>query len=128
MSSSLSCPRTRLPITIQVFESIIRGYLSSSAHPCRVLIWAIAATALFGFFRLGELLPESAAAVNPAVSLMWGDVAVDSRDRPTMVKIHLKRSKCDQFGVGADVILGRTGNALHISNFQWIKKKMKTIK
>ena len=46
------------------------------------------------------------------MSLMWGDVATDSRDNPSMVRIHLKKSKCDQFGAGADIILGRTGNAL----------------
>ena len=40
---------------------------------------------------------------------MWDDVAVNSRERPTMVRIHLKRSKCDQIGAGADIILGKTG-------------------
>lgn len=29
-----------------------------------------------------------------------------------MVKIHLKKLKCDQFGLGSDIILGRTGNLL----------------
>ena len=37
-----------------------------------------------------------------------GDVAVDSRTSPSMVKVHLKRSKCDQFGRGVDVVVGRT--------------------
>jgi len=27
-----------------------------------------------------------------------------------MVRIHLKTSKCDQFGRGADIFLGRTGD------------------
>ena len=43
---------------------------------------------------------------------MWGCVAVDSRERPTMVRIHLKRSKCNQFGAGAHIIVGRTGSPL----------------
>ena len=29
-----------------------------------------------------------------------------------MVQIHLKRSKCDQFGAGSDIVLGRTGESL----------------
>ena len=29
-----------------------------------------------------------------------------------MVRIHLRKSKCDQFGAGADIILGRTSNPL----------------
>ena len=28
---------------------------------------------------------------------------------PSMVQIHLKRSKCDQFGAGSDVVVGVTG-------------------
>ena len=73
------------------------------------MIWAICCTAFFGFFWLGELLPESCAQITPTVSLMWGDIAVDSRKRPTMVRVHHKRSKCDQFGARADIILGRSG-------------------
>ena len=68
--------------------------------------------AFFGFFRLGELLSDSVEKVKPTTSLMWGDVAMDSRENPTMVCIHQKQSKCDQFGRGIDVILGRSGNAL----------------
>ena len=31
---------------------------------------------------------------------------------PTMLKIHLRRSKCDQFGKGVDVFVGQSGNEL----------------
>jgi hypothetical protein len=73
------------------------------------VLWAIATTAFFGFFRLGELLPESARAFNPATGLSWGDVAVDNHSSPRMVQVHLKKSKCSQFGTGSDIVLGRTG-------------------
>ena len=43
-----------------------------------------------------------------SVNLAWGDVALHSRLSPSMVKIHLKRSKCNQFGRGVDVIVGKT--------------------
>ena len=46
---------------------------------------------------------------SPANHLSWGDVALDAKVAANMVKIHLKKSKCDQFGAGADVLLGRTG-------------------
>ena len=29
-----------------------------------------------------------------------------------MIQIHLKRSKCDQFGTGSDIVVGRTGENL----------------
>lgn len=72
-------------------------------------MWAISCTAYFGFLRLGELLTESADQFNPVTDLAWGDVAVDSNRLPTMLRIHLKKSKTDQFGRGTDVIVGRTG-------------------
>ena len=103
--------RVRLPITAHVLGRI-REVLISSQHPERVLLWAISCTAFFGFFRLGELLVDSLEAFNPATGLAWGDVAVDSESNPTMIRIHLKKSKCDQLGAGVDIIVGRTGSDL----------------
>ncbi len=94
-----SPPRIRLPITAQVMTRL-HEVLEGSSNPEKVVLWAIAATAFFGFFRLGELLPVTAGAFNPATSLAWGDVAVDDHTAPRMVQIHLKKSKCNQFGTG----------------------------
>ena len=65
---------------------------------------------LFGFFRSGELTVPSATAFDPRVHLSWGDVAVDDADPPTCVRVHLKRSKCDQMAKGVDVYIGATGD------------------
>ena len=104
-----SPPRIRLPITALLLEKIYNA-LSSSFNPDKVMLWAIAASAFFGFFRLGELLPESHASFNHATNLAWGDVAVDSHSDPRMIQFHLKVSKCNQFGAGVHVVVGRTGN------------------
>lgn len=103
--------RIRLPITIHTLGRI-RDVLLSSSDPNKMVLWAVACTAFFGFFRLGELLPESAGSFNSATSLAWGDVALDNCTAPRMVQIHLKRSKCDQFGAGSDVVVGITGMVL----------------
>ena len=104
----------RLPITIPLLCQLKRTWEQAS-NPNKVVLWAIACTAFFGFFRLGELLMHSKAEFNPITSLAWGDVAVDSTSKPTMVRIHLKKSKCDQFGVGVDIVLGvNWGGYLHI--------------
>ena len=100
--------RSRLPITATVLERI-RRHLESPNQTHRELLWAICCTAFFGFFRLGKLLPECQLRSTPSSSVMWGDVAVDDRELPSMVRIHLKRSKCNQFGAGADIVLGKTG-------------------
>ncbi len=49
---------------------------------------------------------------DPKRHLSWGDVAVDNHTAPSTVQMHLKQSKCDQFGKGADVILGKTDSAI----------------
>ncbi len=101
----------RLPITAAVLEQI-GAHMRQSNLPQKDMLWAVCCTAFFGFFRLGELLPVSQASISLSTSLMWGDIAVDSLENPTMVRVHLKRSKCDQFGKGADIILGKTGLSL----------------
>ena len=106
-----SPPRIRLPITPTILEKI-RISLDRSENPNKVVLWAISCTAFFGFFRLGELLPHSAKEFRPTTDLAWGDVAVDDRSNPSMICIHLKKSKCDQFGAGADIIVGRTGSTI----------------
>ena len=103
--------RIHLPITANIMEQIYQT-LKASAHPDKVVLWAISASAFFGFFRLRELLPESPTSFNQATNLAWGDVAVDNHSTPRMVQFHVKVSKCDQFGAGSDVVIGRTGNDL----------------
>ena len=46
--------------------------LDTSSNPRKVVLWAIAGTAFFGLFCLGERLMD----FNPAVNLAWGDIAV----------------------------------------------------
>ena len=103
--------RVRLPLTAHILSKI-GEFLRASAHPERVVLWAVSTAAFFGFFRLGELLPASREAYNPRTHLSWGDVALDSRISPSMVQFHLRQSKCDQAGIGADVVVGRTGREL----------------
>ena len=60
----------------------------------------------------GEITTLSLTAFDPTVHLSWGDVAVDDPIRPKSIRIHLKRSKCDQFRAGVDIHLGRTTSPL----------------
>lgn len=92
-----SPPRIRLPITAHILKGI-QSSLYTSSNPDKVVLWAIASSAFFGFFRLGELLPDSPTSFNLATGLAWGDVAADSHSNPLMIQFHLKKSKCDQYG------------------------------
>ena len=103
--------RVRLPVTPSLLRQICH-YLEATVHNERVVLWAICCLAFFGCFRLGELLLESPASFDHRRHLAWGDVAVDNEANPRTLRIHLKQSKTDQFGRGADVVVGTTGREL----------------
>ena len=63
----------------------------------------------FGFFRAGEITVPSKTSFNPNHHLAWGDVSADCASKPSCIRVHLKVSKCDQFGKVVNVFLGVTG-------------------
>ena len=71
--------------------------------------WAICTLAFFGFFRLGEILLTTTN-FDPERHLEAGDVAIDSRQNPSLLKVHLKCSKTDQLQKGVDIYIGKTGD------------------
>ena len=75
----------------------------------------MASLCFFSFFRSGELVVASECGFNSAVHLGWGYVSVNDPAAPMMLKIHQRRSKCDQFGKGVDVFVGQSGNELCLS-------------
>ena len=83
--------QVRLPITSHILARISER-LRATSHPEQVVVRAVAFSAFFGFFRLGELLPVTQAAYNPATSLSWGDVTVDSHMSPRMIQFHLRHA------------------------------------
>ena len=103
--------QVRLPITPSLLHQI-RVNLDSSSRADKALLWAVCCIAFFGCFQLGELLLESTVGVDQCRHLSWGDVSVDSQTNPRMLQVHLKQYKTDQFGKGADIVLGKTGNEL----------------
>ena len=58
------------------------------------------------------LLLHREADFNTKLHLAWGDVATDNVQDPSMVQVHLKHSKTDQLGRGADIIIGKTGGEI----------------
>ena len=86
--------RTILPI-LPTHLCQIRAVWNASSDRDVSMLWAAVTTAFFGFFRFGEITVPSATAFDPRVYLCWGDVAVDSTESPTVIRIHLNFSKCD---------------------------------
>ena len=104
-------PRVRLPVTPSILSCIKYYWSAKSSNLNFIMLWAAACLCFFGFFRSGEITVPSTHTFNPAV-LSWGDVAVDNPTSPTAIQVCLKRSKCDQFGKGVEVFVGRTNTSI----------------
>ena len=101
--------RVRLLITPLILEKL-RAHWDTTGHPTKLTLWGVSTLCFAGFFRLGELLPTSASKEALAGCIQWGDVTVDNIQTPSMVRIHLRRSKCDQFGKGVDIFIGKASS------------------
>lgn len=64
------------------------------------------------FFRFGEITIPGLTAFDGNFHLALGDVAANDLDNPSVLRVHLKRSKCDQVGQGLDVFIGKRGRDL----------------
>ncbi len=71
------------------------------------MLWAAACLCFFCFFRAGEHTLPTEALYDPANHLSWGDVVTDDIRNRTLLRVHLKKSKCDHVGKGVDVYVGR---------------------
>ena len=80
---------------------------SSATEHDTIMLWAICTLAFFGFFRLGEIIP-SGTRFDPMQHLAMGDKAVDDRENPSLLQVHLKISKTDQLRKGTDIYIGKT--------------------
>lgn len=102
----------RLPITPIILHQIKQLWSPKRSDPDTVMLWAVCTTAFFGFFRLGELTVPSATAFDPSTHLTLKDIALDKREDPSLVQIHLKVSKTDQERKGVSIFIGKTGDAI----------------
>ena len=76
-----------------------------------IMLWAAFCLGFFGFMRAGEFTCPSRQAFLPHM-LTPADISVDSHSSPTIMAVHLRQSKTDQFGAGMTLYLGRTGDKL----------------
>ena len=101
-------PRVRLPIMPAILTRMKDHWSARAQEPDIVMLWAAACLRFFGFFRSGEITIPSNNTFDEKVHLGWGDIAVDNPESPVALQVKLKRSKCDQFGQGVEIFIGRT--------------------
>ena len=64
------------------------------------------------FFQEGEITVPLAELPLTRLSTWHGDIPCDYLQHPSSIRVYLKWSKCDQFGRGVAIFLGRTADAL----------------
>ena len=74
------------------------------------LLWAACCLGYFGFMRSGEFTFSHNSAYPPAIQA--SDMAVDSHDSPSLVKVTLWRAKSDPFGKGINLFFGKTNTPI----------------
>ena len=106
---ALGIQRRRLPITPEIMSLLLAAW--SNVSPCDAynasMLWAACCMGFFGFLRSGEFTCPARPAFTPDM-LSPRDITVDSHTRPSVVSVHLRRSKADPFGLGVTLHLGRT--------------------
>lgn len=104
--------RTRLPITPAVLKKI-KGVLNQQPSDFNnIMIWAACCLCYFGFLRSGEVCVPSREGYDAGAHLSYGDIAIDSRSKPTLLAVTIKASKTDPFRKGVQIFIGRTDSEL----------------
>lgn len=98
----------RLPITPLILRLLYNKWSSQQSYD-NVCLWAACCLAFFAFLRSGEFTCQSWAAFKPYM-LSKSDIQIDSRENPTMLRVTLRRSKTDIFGLGVSIHVGKTGS------------------
>jgi len=76
--------------------------------PDIIMLWVEAVMCFIGFFRAGEITIPTLPAFNSSNHLSRGDLAIDNKDHPQVLKVRLKKLKVDHLGKGVDVYMGKT--------------------
>ena len=101
--------RPRLPITPTILRQLRALWSQKASEYETIMIWAACCTAFFGFFRIGEITEQSTESCS---GVEVSDVSVDDLEFPSTIRIHLRRSKTDQFNKGVNIYMGATGDEL----------------
>ena len=101
---------TRHPVTdstlLIVFKSLDLNI------PDHTMFWAACNLAPFGFLRSAEFTVPTLASFSPDVHLSLGDIAFDSYEVPTLLRVRLKASKTDRFPKECFIHIGRGNSPL----------------
>ena len=99
--------RLRLPVTPELLQAILSCWSREPISFNRTMLWAAFCLGFFTFLRAGEFTCPSQERFDSSSMLAVGDISVDSHTNPRCLSVKLKHSKCDPFGAGVLVHVGR---------------------
>lgn len=97
--------KERLPITPDILQKLKSVWGRAERDFDNIMLWA-ACSCFYGFLRAEATVPS----LREYGHLSEGDVAIDSRSNPSVVRMHIKASKTDPFRQGVFIYLGKIGN------------------
>ena len=106
--------KTRLQITPPIMWMLKGAWLSRNSMDAydAAMLWASCSLCFFGVFWSGELTSPSESNYDPSENLCFQDIIFNNREKPSVLRVHLKTLKTDPFHVGVNVFVGKTGNDL----------------
>ncbi len=96
-------PDSRCPVTYDMLVAAHRAINHSSVDG--VVMWAAMSCAFFGLLRVSEFTARSTSSFDHRRDLSAADLSFSSSGDTPVAILRIKRSKTDQRGVGADVVL-----------------------
>ena len=82
--------RRRLPITPDMLRKLKSVWERTGGDVNHIMLWAACCTCFYGFLRSEEATVPSTKEYDREGHLSEGDVAIDSRSNPTVVRVHIK--------------------------------------
>ena len=76
------------------------------------MLWAVICLCFYGFLRASEAVVPSDGGFDSSQHLIFDDIAVDSIDNTSFMKVQIKQSKTDPFHSGVNIVIGSTGGPL----------------
>ena len=90
-----------MPITPVILRCLKQHWSAEAPrHQDHTMLWAACCMGFFDFMRAGEFCITSTNQFDPSSSLCLEDIAIDSHQNPTSVRVTLKQSKTDPFCQG----------------------------
>ena len=105
-------PKVRLPITLQILQDIKRLLSGRPQSYTNTITWAACCLAFFDFLRVSEFTVPTQEQYDQSCHLSLGDISLDNRDNPCLLRVHIKQSKTDPFRKGIEIYLGAKNDSI----------------